>query len=414
MRTDTSFRCLRLLLCLAALSGAGFAADQPVAGVVPIRLTLSDGRTVVDATLVQSRADASLAPGGQPVAVETFSISYRVGPTETRTLSLSRAEAEEIVRIARDFANPAQRYQVARSTDGFSAGTPQYLALSLDRRGALMRYSDRPASEQDLLRPEYAGGNPLFARVRYSFQDASRELRPGTTQMDPHGRIVIGADGRVAYVGYGKEASVFEVRAGESRNAVNGVFPSVDAALAAARGSPPDTSQLRFAADFGPQYSGNREAGRPRRNQLMPLIPLGTVRDPRTRETFVVALPPDLLQAYRRGEVPVDKLLLIPPTALRFVGSPADWNRIVDDYLDLRATGRGVDRIFVANRRPPRGEGATSGGTLNSNLIFGDRAEEMSRTLGELRGQVPGSILSLDFDNCDSALRRAKRKPPPA
>ena len=129
----------------------------------------------------------------------------------------------------------------------------------------------------------------------------------------------------------------------------------------------------------------------------MPLIPLGQITNPQTKEKFVVALPPDKLAAYKRGEWGVEKLLLIPPSAIRYVPSPKDWNRVIDDYFELRSTGREPDRIYVANHKP-EGQGTElETGPLNSERVFGKGNVEQS--LKELRRQVPESILNLDLNS---------------
>jgi hypothetical protein len=112
---------------------------------------------------------------------------------------------------------------------------------------------------------------------------------------------------------------------------------------------------------------------------------------------FAAAIPPDLLQPYREGKVPPEALLLIPPDVLRYVPDPKDYVAVVDDYYQLRATGRPIDQIFVANRAPAKGAEAkdAEGGKAPMNTIgLGKNSDDaLKRNLQALRNHVPAGLL---------------------
>ncbi len=381
---------------LLLFSAWGFA--EPVKDVPAITLKFPDG-SMGNGHIEKRARDLSIAPDGAPVTATDFVISYVVfgenGRIRVGEHPLKASDAKDVLALAQDFAAPNKTYAVARSTDGYSAGTANEIILTLKKDGELDRYSDHSGKTEAKLLPAFSGKDPLFALVNYVFYDADREKVDGKT--DPHGRIEMSDRGEVKYTTYAKPVPVFEKRLdGGEKPRLAGEFPSISAALEAARRG--DTTGLRFAADFGPQFSGLGYKGPPRENQLMPLIPLGQVTKPGSQEKLIVALAPDQLQAYRRGEITADRLLLIPPSALRYVSDKKDWGAVIDDYLELRATGREPARIFVANRKPSNGEEAPMTSSLNSIAIFGDGgAKEMEKSLNDLRSEVPKSILDLDI-----------------
>ena len=382
-----SIAALFLVLCFAR----GFAADERVTGLPPLKVRLSGG-TVVDAVLMRGTGDASIAPDGRAVIPVQNYLTFTENGRQRR-VPLTADDAAELTQAVRHYADPANRYSVLRHTEGYSEGTPEYVQLELTGAYGITRYADRSEARQQRLPTDAREGNPLFLQVNYRFRDADREksLEPGRVgRTDPRGRILLNTEGRVDYVNYSKLIPVLERVDG--RPAMAGEFPSVEEALRAARGPNPDVSRLRYAAEFGPQYSGNATEGTPRGNRLMPVIPIGTVTV--RGERFVAALPPDLLQAYRRGEVKPENLLLLPPTVLRYVPNTSDWNGVVEDYFALRGTGRDITRIFVANRRQASGQN-TMEMSLNSMTIIPGR--DIDQSLRDLRSQAPDSILGLEF-----------------
>ncbi len=382
---------MNLLILFFLLAQTAFAGD-PIEGVVPITLSLQSGN--FSGNLYSESVDASIAPGNLPVQTTKYYIRYRWGQLRFKHY-ISREEANEIISTSKNFASPNTKYSVSRSTDGYSAGEALSVTVYGKENGGLRRYSNYDEAKKKRLLLEYQEKDPLVTLVDYDFKDAARENVAGTEKMDPHGRILMGDEGEIKYLTYNKPVPIFEFNTEDGRPRLGGTFPSIADALAKAKVG--KTSELRFAADFGPQYHGVAARGDVRANQLMPLIPLGEITNPKTKEKFVVALPPDQLQAYRRGELGMEILLLIPPAALRYVPSVEGWNYIIDDYLELRASGRDPERIFVANRKGAQAGDERQTSSLNSIKIFGrDRMEE---SLKDFKASIPPSILNLELDS---------------
>ncbi len=385
---------MKPLFALLLIAHSAIAGDpKPVQGVGKLTLILNGAQH--SGTLYEETKDAGLGPDGKIVETKRYSIFYVSSDSRLRRYPLAESEATEFIQSVKAFADPNTRYSVLRTTDGYTAGTAQEITVYAKEGGGLSRYSDLPRKNQQRLDPKYRAANPIFTSVRYSITDAERENKPGTSTTDAHGRILMNEDGRVNYMTYSKGIDVHDVRLEDGQSTLAGVFPSVaDAIARSLRG---ETAQLRFAADFGPQYNGVAVEGKARANQLMPLIPLGQVTNPHTKEILVVALPPDMLKDYKNGRVKLSKLLLIPPSAIRYVPSVEKWNHVIDDYLELRSTGRAAERIFVANRKTVRTGGESNTGSLTAGDIFSQvGGGGLEESLRSLRSGVPDALLDME------------------